>query len=407
MARRVSKLSSLDVNNLSRGKFPDGGGLWLYKRDRHAGQWVLRYTICGRRREMGLGSIHDVTLKVAREAAAKWCALVAEGKDPISERQRENRRTEKLCLSFEDVAKDAFQSRKAELKKDGRSGRWFSPLELHVLPKLGRRPISGIDQIEIRDTLLPIWHFKAPTARKALNRIGICIHHAAALGIEVDLHVTEKARTLLGQQRHVATNLPSLPWTEVPSFYSSLSQENITHLALRLLILTAVRSAPLRLIRTDEINGDVWTIPGEKQKGRKGKTPDFRVPLTPQALAVIGKAMDFSRDGYIFPGARRGVLSDAAMARLMERREMRARPHGFRSSFRDWIAEATDTPSEVAEIALGHVFGGKVERAYRRTDLLQKRRILLEEWASFVVGKSPNTTAAPIAVPKSISDVDI
>ncbi|TBZ00246.1 tyrosine-type recombinase/integrase [Rhizobium leguminosarum] len=389
MARALNKLSAMAVKNSAPGKHSDGGGLWLHKRDDGAGQWVLRYTIHSRRREMGLGSIQDVSLKDARGAAEKWRGVAAKGLDPISERERERREAEKRLHLLEDVARDAFESRKAELKGDGKAGRWFSPLETHILPKLGKKPVADIDQIDIRDTLKPIWHSKAETARKALNRLSICMRHAAALGHEVDLQAAEKARALLGQQRHQAENIPALPWLEVPAFYASLSDGTITHLALRLLILTGVRSAPLRFLRPDEqIQGDVWTIPGERQKGRKGKTPDFRIPLVPEALAIIEQAKPLARDGYLFPSVKKGVISDATMSRLMERREMAARPHGFRSSLRDWIAETTDTPFDVAEMMLAHKVGGKVERAYKRTDFLEQRRKLLERWANHVTGKS-------------------
>ncbi|MDH6647538.1 UNVERIFIED_ORG: integrase [Rhizobium esperanzae] len=389
MARALNKLSAMAVKNAAPGKHSDGGGLWLHKRDEGAGQWVFRYTIYGRRREMGLGSVQDVSLKDARVAAEKWRGVAAKGLDPISEREREKREAEKRLHILEDVARDAFESRKAELKGDGKAGRWFSPLEIHVLPRLGKKPVGQIDQIDIRDTLAPIWHSKAETARKALNRLDICLRHAAALGHEVDLQATDKARALLGQQRHKAENIPALPWSEVPEFYASIADGTVTHLALRLLILTGVRSTPLRFLRPNEqIQGDIWTIPGEKQKGRKDKTPDFRVPLVPEALAIIEQAKPFARDGYLFPSVRKGVISDATMSRLMERREMASRPHGFRSSLRDWIAETTDTPFDVAEMMLAHKVGGKVERSYKRTDFLEQRRKLLERWANHVTGKS-------------------
>lgn len=384
MARELNKLSALAVKNAGAGKISDGGGLWLYKRQDGPGQWVLRYTMIGRRREMGLGSVQDVSLKDARLAADKWRSVVTKGLDPINERERERRLAEKRLHLLREVANDAFESRKAELKNDGKSGRWFSPLEVHILPKLGKKPVGDIDQIDIRDTLLPIWHSKAETARKALNRLAICMRHAAALGLEVDLQATDKARALLGQQRHKPGNIPALPWADVPAFYASLSDSTTTHLALRLLILTGVRSAPLRFLRLEQIEGDVWTIPADKQKGRKDKTSDFRVPLVPEALAVVEQAKPFARDGYLFANPTKGVISDATMARLMERREMAARPHGFRSSLRDWIAETTTTPYEVAEKVLGHIVGGKVERAYRRTDFLEQRRKLLEGWAKHV-----------------------
>ncbi len=387
MARTLNRLSALSVKNASAGKHADGGGLWLIKREDGGGQWVLRFTIHGRRREMGLGSIGEVSLKEAREEAERWRAVARSGLDPISQREKQKREAVKRLHLLKDVAEDAFESRKAELKGDGKAGRWFSPLELHILPKLGKTPVAEIDQIQIRDVLSPIWHAKAETARKALNRLDICMRHAAALGLEVDIQAVAKARALLGQQRHEATNIPAMPWNEVPVFYKRLSDGSITHLALRLLILTGVRSGPLRFLHVDQIDGDIWTIPGETMKGRKGKTPDFRVPLTPEALDIIKAALPLSRDGFLFPSTKKGVISDATMSRLMERDKIPYRPHGFRSSLRDWIAEATDTPHDIAETTLGHTVGGKVERAYRRTDFLEQRRKLLERWAKHVTGK--------------------
>lgn len=357
------------------------------KREAGAGQWVLRVTVHGRRREMGFGSVSDVSLKEAREAAEKWRACLLRGLDPIKERERERREAERRLHLLKEIAEDAFESRKAELKGDGKAGRWFSPLETHILPKLGKVPVADIDQASIRDVLAPIWHSKAETARKALNRLSICMRHAAALDLEVDIQATDKARPLLGQQRHKATNIPAIPWPEVPAFYASLSDGTVTHLALRLLILTGVRSAPLRFLHLDQIGGEVWTIPGETMKGRKDKTPDFRVPLVPEALMILEEAKRHARGGYLFPSVKKGVISDATMSRLMERREMAARPHGFRSSLRDWIAEATDTPHDIAETALGHTVGSAVERAYRRTDFLEQRRLLMARWAQHVTGR--------------------
>lgn len=386
-AHSLNKLTALEVKTAAPGKHSDGGGLWLHQRDNGKGQWVLRVTVHGRRREMGLGSSQDVSLKDARAAAAKWRIMVAQEVDPIKQREKERREALRNLHLLKDIAEDAFNSRKAELKGDGEAGRWFSPLALHVLPKLGKVPVAEIDQTDIRDTLAPIWHTKADTAKKALNRLGICLTHAAALGLDVDLQATEKAKALLGKQRHKVTNVPSVPWPEVPAFYASLSDGSITHLALRLLILTGVRSGPLRFLSLDQIEGDVWTIPGEAMKGRRDATPAFRVPLSPEALEVIAQAKPLARDGFLFPSVRKGVISDATMARLMERREMEARPHGFRSSLRNWLAEATDAPHEVAESCLAHVVGGTVERAYRRTDYLDQRRVLMARWAKLVTGQ--------------------
>ena len=384
--RALNRLSAKAVAALGPGKYADGGGLWVHKREDGGGQWVLRVTIHGRRREMGLGSVSDVSLKEAREAAEKWRATVRENKDPIKERERREAAHNMHLLN--DVALDAFESRKAELKGDGLAGRWFSPLQLHILPKLGKVPVAAIDQNDIREALAPIWHTKAETARKAMNRLGICLKHGAALGLDVDLQAVDKAMALLGKQRHKAQNVPALDWREVPAFYESLSDGSVTHLALRLLILTGVRSGPLRFMTEGQIDGDVWTIPADAMKGRKDATSDYRVPLSTEALAVLDQAKRLARDGFMFPSIRTGVISDATMSRLMERRQMEARPHGFRSSLRDWIAETTDTPHEIAETCLGHTVGGSVERAYRRTDYLEQRRVLMERWAKHVTGQN-------------------
>ena len=388
MTRALNKLNAPKVRTCAPGKYSDGGGLWLIKREDGGGQWVLRVTIHGRRREMGLGSASEVSLKEARESAEKWRAKVRNNQDPIKERERERREAARNMHVLTDVANDAFESRKAELKGDGIAGRWFSPLRLYVLPKLGKVPVADIDQNDIRDVLQPIWHSKADTARKALNRLGICLKHGAALGLDVDMQATDKAAALLGRQRHKVQNVPSVPWREVPVFYDSLSDGTVTHLALRLLILTGVRSGPLRFLTEGQIEGDVWTIPGDAMKGRKDATADYRVPFSSEALAVLEQARRHARDGFMFPSIRKGVISDATMSRLMERREMAARPHGFRSSLRDWIAETTDTPHEIAETCLGHTVGGSVERAYRRTDYLEHRQVLMERWAKHVTGQT-------------------
>ena len=384
--RAVNQLSAKKVAGLGAGKHEDGAGLRLVKTSAESGQWVFRYTVHGKRREMGLGSFRDVTLKQAREKAAQCRNLLREGNDPIKQREKEKREAARNLHLLKDIAADAFESRKAELKGDGKAGRWFTPLELHVLPRLGNVPVSDIDQTDIRDTLAPIWHDKADTARKAMNRLNICLKHAAALGLDVDLQATMKAKALLGKTRHKPQNIPAMDWREVPAFYASLDDGSATHLALKLLILTGVRSNPLRHIHESQIEGDIWTIPAEAMKGRKDATSDFRVPLSKEALKVIDEARRISRDGYLFAGARRGVISDMAMLKYMSRAGLEARPHGFRSSLRDWLAEATNAPHDVAETILGHVVGGSVERAYRRTDFIDQRRALMERWAQHVNG---------------------
>lgn len=384
--RAKNRLTAGFLKSPPIGKHCDGAGLWLVVREDGGAQWVLRVTVHGRRREMGLGGYPTLGLAEARKQASRWRDVAAAGRDPIKEREAEERAARREDITLAILTADAFEARKAELKGDGTAGRWLSPLTLHVLPKLGKVPVTDLDQRDIRDTLAPLWHTKADTARKALNRLSIVLKHAAALGLDVDLQATEKAKALLGKSRHVAKNIPAMAWADVPDFYASLEEPTPTHLALRLLILTGVRSNPLRHIRLDEIEGDVWTVPGESMKGRRGATEAFRVPLSREALRIIDLARPHARNGFLFPNNRQGVISDMTLSRHMERRGMEARPHGFRSSLRDWLAEATDAPHEVAEAMLAHVVDGGTVRAYRRTDFLEQRRKLAERWADHVTG---------------------
>lgn len=281
MTRALNKLSASCVRTAPIGKYSDGGGLWLHQRNDGGAQWFLRITVHGRRREMGLGPLSSVTLKQARTEAEKWRAIARQGKDPIKEREKERRQQERNLHLLADVARDCFESRKAELRGEGKAGRWFSPLELHVLPKLGKVPVAEIDQIDIRNALAPIWHTKAATAKKAIERLSVCIQHGAALGLDVDMQAVAKARALLGAQRHRVEHTAFLPWQDVPAFYASLQPDTVTNLALKLLILTiGTRSRPLRHIHLDQIDSDVWIVPADQMKGRRDSGDDFRVPLS-------------------------------------------------------------------------------------------------------------------------------
>ncbi len=333
---------------------------------------------------MGLGTLVDVSLQDARGAADVARNLVKQAIDPILQRERARRDAIRYDSTLRKIAEEAFVARKAELRNDGKAGRWFSPLELHVLPKLGSYPVSSIDQRLIRDTLGPIWHEKAVTARKAINRLGLVLQHAAALGLDVDIQATDKAKALLGKQRHRTKHIEAMPWQEVPSFYASLHEPTTANLAMRLLILTGHRLKPVRFLRLEHIEGSIWTTPPELLKGKKDATNAFRCHLSVEALRVIQLAKPLARDGFLFPSIRRGVMSDATLSRMMERRGLKPRPHGFRTSLRVWLEEQTDASFEVKETMVQHTIGGAVERAYRRTDYLNQRKPLYERWARFV-----------------------
>ncbi len=397
MAGSLYKLSAAKVRSAGSGKHSDGGGLYLYRLTT-GDQWVFRFTYSGKRKEMGLGGYPGVTLAQAREMADAYRGIVKRGGNPIEVRNAEKAqavasqiatdpslREERL---LKNIAPLAFEARKAQLKGDGKAGRWYSPIKTHILPALGEKPVEDVTGTAIADALRPIWRTKTDVARKALTRLKACLSYASAKKYEVDRHAIEDARELLGKQVHKAKNIPSMNWRDVPAFYQSLDGGGTVQLALQLLILTGLRSRPIRFAKTNQIKGNVWIVPAELVKGPRGKTDDFRVPLSNEALRIVDKAREAARDGYLFPGVRKGVISDASMSRHMERLELEARPHGFRASFRTWADEATKTDYEIKETAIGHKVGSAVSRAYQRSDYFDQRLLLAERWAAHVTGKN-------------------
>lgn len=374
-------LTQMKAKNLGPGKHFDGQGLMLVKSRKDAGKWILRLVIEGKRREMGLGRWPDVSIAEARDLAVDARRQVRDGHDPVAARQTE--RQQKKCMTVSEAIEACFAARQAELKGDGKAGRWMSPLSVHVVPKIGNLPIEQIDQHVLKKTLAPIWHEKADTARKAMNRMSLTLKHAAALGLDVDLQAVMKAQALLGKRRHETKHIPSLPYQDAPKFYRWLcSKEYVSAFALRFMILTVARTSEVRFATSEEIAGDLWTLDPSRTK----TASEHRVPLSPEAVRVLSSRPIMKDANLLFPTARGKPMSDATMSRMMEREGYQARPHGFRATFRTWVEDCTDASFEVKETALGHQVGSDVERAYQRSELLDKRRVLLEQWADFLTG---------------------
>lgn len=374
-------ISQMRAKSLGLGKHADGQGLWLFKNRKEAGKWILRLVISGKRREMGLGRWPDVSIGEARRRAEDARLKLRDGFDPIEERAKTKVRVKRFTLS--EAVEGCFEARQAQLKSDGKAGRWLSPLSVHILPKFGKTPVEDIDQHILKRALEPIWHEKPDTARKAMNRLNLTLKHAAALGLDVDLQATMKAQALLGKRRHEVQHIPSLPYPVAPAFYQSLrSSELVSVLALRFLILTAARTSEVRFASFVEIEDGVWYLPASRTKTGK----EHRVPLSDEALDVMACAQDLSGNDLLFPSPRGKPLSDATMSRFMQRAGFDARPHGFRSTFRTWVEEKTDTAYEVKESALGHQVDSGVERAYQRSDRLEKRALLMTQWAEYLTG---------------------
>lgn len=373
-------LTQIRAKNLNAGKYADGQGLWLIKRSKIAGKWIQRLVVKGKRREMGLGRWPDVSIAEARERAAESRKTLRDGLDPIVERAKI--RAAPKVVSLTEAAHGCFEAKKAELKNATARKRWLGLLEQHVLPKIGKLPIEGLDQHLIKKTLEPIWHSKAETARKSLGHIGQTLKYAAALGLDVDMQATMKARALLGKQRHKTTHIPAMPYPDAPKFYRWLCGiDHTAALALRFLMLTVARTSEVRLAAFDEIGADLWTLSPERTKTGR----EHRIPLAKEALVVLELAKARSENNFLFPALRGKPLSDMAMSSFMKREGYEARPHGFRASFRTWVEEQTDTPFEVKEAALGHIVDTGVVSAYQRSDRLEKRRALLKNWERFLI----------------------
>lgn len=377
---KFNSLTHLQARSAPEGKYCDGQSLWLWKSSKRRGRWVLRIVVQGKRREMGLGSYPDVSIGEARERAASARRLLRDGVDPIEARKEKMTPSERL--SVKEAIEICFEARRAELKDDGKAGRWMSALENHIIPKFGQIPVETVDQHVLKNALEPIWHSKANTAKKALNRMNLVLRHSAAMGFNVDLQATMKARALLGKQRHSVTHIPALPYVEAPHFYRFLCSTNTQGaLALRFLMLTCTRSAEVRLATHDEVESDVWKIPAARTKA--GRL--HRVPLSAEAINVLSEARNRRPGRYFFTSLRGGALSDATLSKFMKDNGYAARPHGMRSTFRVWAEEQSNSDWETKEMSLGHAVGGSVERAYQRSDLIDKRRALLGLWSEFLV----------------------
>ena len=373
-------LNTMKAKSLGPGKFSDGQGLWLIKRNRVHGKWILRFVIRGRRREMGLGRWPDVSIAEARERAYDARRSVRDGIDPIEERRKVRLAPKQQTVA--EVIAECFEAKKTELKGERNANQWLSPLRVHVVPKIGSLAVETVDQHIAKSVLEPLWMTQPAVAKKVMSRLNIALHYGAALGLDVDLQATAKAKALLGKQKHVPVHIPALPYQEVPSFYRMLAgKEAVTCRALQLLILTATRTSEVRLATYEEIEGDTWIIPAERTKSDR----EHRVPLSTEAMRVVRRTRVNNDTHWLFPTVRGKALSNMAMSMFMKKDGYEARPHGFRSSFRTWAENETEASWDVKEASLGHAVGSAVERAYQRSDRLALRRTLMSEWADFLL----------------------
>ena len=388
----IHKLTPRKVATATTGKYEDGGGLRLVVSMAGARKWVLRFTINGKRREMGLGSYPDVSLATARAKASEYRQQAARGIDPIDARRAE---PEKVP-TFTTCAARYIRSHRHGWTNPKHARQWMSTMKTYARPVIGAKRVDAISTEDALKVLSPIWTTKTVTAKRVRGRIENILDFAAAHKYRDPLNPARwrgHLDKLLPKPSQVktVTHHPAMPYTEVPAFMTELwNNGSLSALALRFLILTATRTSEVLQAQWSEIDlgAAIWTIPASRTKAKQ----EHRVPLSDAAMAVLEVLPRIGGNPYAFPGVRHGrPLSNTALLQLMRDMEYGVNgsrgdyvPHGFRSSFRDWSGEASNFPRDVAEMALAHVIENKVEAAYRRGDLFAKRSAMMRDWASFL-----------------------
>jgi len=394
MPKQVKELSALEVKRLSRpGMHAVGGvsGLLFRVTDTGARGWVLRITVAGQRRHIGLGGYPTVSLAQARERAREIRQAIWEGRDPIAERQAaaDALRAERARrITFEDAARQCHAAKESEFRNAKHRKDWISSLERYAFEPLGAMPVADIEVPHVLQVLEPIWKTKTETATRVRQRIEAVITWATVSGyregenparwkgnLEVALPAPKKIRKVEHRR--------ALSWQETPEFMQALrKREGMGARALEFIILTAARSGETRFAKWSEIDIEarVWTVPGERMKNGKA----HRVPLTDDALDLLKRVPREHQSDLIFTAPRGGVLSDASILAVCKRMEVDATPHGFRSSFKDWARSCTRYPDEVSELALAHVNNDATRAAYARDELLPQRARLMDDWARFL-----------------------
>ena len=378
----MTKLSARRVETLKEpGFYGDGDGLYLSVKSSGAKSWILRVVVFGKRRDLGVGPADLVILAEARDKAREWRKIAREGGDPFASRNTGN-------ITFEEATKEYHKVVAQSSRSPKHAAQWLAGMVTHVFPAFGDRALRTIGVVDVRKALEPIWTTKHETARKLKQRIEATFDWARAEGHYGPENPARGIKRALKPLPRNPTHLAAMPWQELPAFYKALQErDGVSARTLQFIILTAVRSGEAREARWAEINGNVWTIPAHRMKTGR----EHIVPLAPEAIRILDKVRGLDSE-YVFPqrsqtpegaGKPQSINVFQALYKRMGREGFTT--HGFRSTFRDWCSEEAEAPREVAEAALAHV-PGQVERAYRRSTLLERRRALMQQWAGFSYG---------------------
>ena len=393
---RQNLLSDPAVNSKRKapGYYLDGHGLYLQVGPGNARSWVLRYTLNKKTREMGLGSVDTFGLAKARERALHYRQLLADGIDPIAHRQLARDASVKAASAsktFAECAHEYHQAHADNWKNVKHGDQWINTLTSYAFPKFGQIAVGDVSKAHILAALTPIWKTKAETASRVLQRIRMVLNYAAAKDYSkgLDAEFWQQVKLALGanDRARKVEHHSSCPYSDVSALLAQVQVGGacvLTKLAFEFSILTASRSGEVRGARWSEFDAGFtsWTIPGERMKSAR----EHRVPLSVRVQAILKEAK-LSREGksdLVFPNGKDVPLSDMVFTQLLRRLGVPYTMHGFRASFRTWGLEATNYPDEMLEFALAHVVGDQTVRAYARSDMVAKRRQLMQDWAEYL-----------------------
>ena len=378
----VNALTTAFVRNVApAGRYCDGNGLYLRVQPSGARSWIQRLVIRGRRRELGLGGFPLVSLKEARVQAAANRGLARSGGDPLADRRKAE-----AMPTFAETAERVWADKHPDWSHPRHARDWMASLKRYAFPRIGSMPVCDVTSADVLDTLRRVWHLRPATARRLRQRISAVMEWAVAMQYRTD-NPCDRVGPALGPQQDLVRHMPALNHAKVAAAIRTIRGSGATpavKLAFEFLVLTAARSGEVRGARWDEfdLSSRTWTIPATRTKARR----EHRVPLCQRAVQILesASALEHGTGLLVFPGQGGKPLGETRLSKLLRNHGIAAVPHGFRSSFRDWAAEATNHPREVIEAALGHVVTNRTEAAYARSDLFERRRLLMDEWAAYL-----------------------
>ena len=408
MPKKAKELSALDIKRLTKpGRHAVGliPGLLLYvKENTGAKCWIFRTMVGNKRRNIGLGGYPEVSLSMARVKAREMKNLIQQGIDPVEHKKAIRQaliNDQNGRMNFKEAAQRCYKKKLPEFKNIKHGKQWIATLETYAFPVIGHMAVEDLELPHIIQVLEPIWQDKTETATRLRQRIEAVLTWATVSKYrkgENPARWKGNLSEVLPKPNKIKTvrHMPALPYKEINAFVTELrGKEGLGARALELIILTACRSSECRLATWDEIDFEekIWTVPAKRMKAGK----EHRIPLTDDAIKLLNNLPHFEGSNYLFTAPKGGPISDMTISAVCRRMEVKAVPHGFRSTFRDWAAECTNYPREVAEQALAHTLSSAVEAAYRRGDLFNKRKQLMEAWNAYI-NKKPEESAKVIPI---------